>query len=45
MRYLWSYQLDVHIMDVAMAGREAFEKPGTKSDLRIRGLPLRIGKR
>jgi hypothetical protein len=44
-QYLSSYQLDVQIVDVAMAGREAFEKPGLNSDLRIRnqmGKPPRI---
>jgi DUF3016 family protein len=44
-QYLSPYQLDVQIVDVAMAGREAFEKPGLNSDLRIRnqmGKPPRI---
>jgi len=44
-QYLSKYQLDVQIVDVAMAGREAFEKPGLNSDLRIRhelGKPPRI---
>jgi hypothetical protein len=39
------YQLDVQIVDVAMAGREAFEKPGFNSDIRIRhemGKPPKI---
>jgi hypothetical protein len=37
-RYLAGYELDVRITDVAMAGREAFERPGFTSDLRIRNL-------
>jgi Protein of unknown function (DUF3016) len=44
-QYLGAYQLDVRILDVAMAGREAFEKPGFNSDLRIRnglGKPPKI---
>jgi hypothetical protein len=44
-RYLGAYELDVRIVDVAMAGREAFEKPGFNSDLRIRnglGKPPKI---
>jgi hypothetical protein len=44
-RYLSAYRLEVQIMDVAMAGREAFEKPGFNSDLRIRhdtGKPPKI---
>ena len=44
-QYLSPYQLDVQIVDVAMAGREAFEKPGFNSDLRIRnqmGKPPKI---
>jgi hypothetical protein len=44
-QYLHSYGLDVRILDVAMAGREAFEQPGFNSDLRIRnsmGKPARI---
>jgi hypothetical protein len=44
-QYLSAYQLDVQIVDVAMAGREAFEKPGMNSDIRIRremGKPPRI---
>jgi Protein of unknown function (DUF3016) len=44
-QYLSKYELDVQIVDVAMAGREAFEKPGFNSDLRIRnqmGKPPRI---
>jgi Protein of unknown function (DUF3016) len=43
--YLGAYELDVRIVDVAMAGREAFEKPGFNSDLRIRnglGKPPKI---
>src|ERR1700739_1941891 len=44
-QYLSKYELDVQIVDVAMAGREAFEKPGFNSDIRIRnqmGKPPRI---
>lgn len=44
-QYLSAYQLDVQIVDVAMAGREAFEKPGVNSDIRIRhemGKPPKI---
>ena len=44
-QYLSAYQLDVQILDVAMAGREAFEKPGLNSDIRIRhetGKPPKI---
>jgi hypothetical protein len=44
-QYLNPYQLDVQIVDVAMAGREAFEKPGFNSDIRIRhemGKPPKI---
>ena len=44
-QYLSPYQLDVRIVDIAMAGREAFEKPGLNSDLRIRnqmGKPPKI---
>jgi hypothetical protein len=44
-QYLSAYQLDVQIVDVAMAGREAFEKPGLNSDIRIRhemGKPPKI---
>jgi Protein of unknown function (DUF3016) len=44
-QYLSKYELDVQIVDVAMAGREAFEKPGVNSDLRIRnqmGKPPKI---
>jgi DUF3016 family protein len=44
-QYLGVYELDVQIVDVAMAGREAFEKPGFNSDLRIRhemGKPPKI---
>jgi hypothetical protein len=44
-QYLSKYQLDVQIVDVAMAGREAFEKPGLNSDIRIRhemGKPPKI---
>jgi len=44
-QYSSPYQLDVQIVDVAMAGREAFEKPGFNSDLRIRnqmGKPPKI---
>jgi hypothetical protein len=44
-QYLSKYELDVQIVDVAMAGREAFEKPGFNSDLRIRnqmGKPPKI---
>jgi hypothetical protein len=44
-RYLGGYKLDVRILDVAMAGREAFENPGFNSDLRIRnsmGKPSKI---
>jgi hypothetical protein len=33
---LAGYQLDVRILDVHMAGREAYEAPGINSDLRIR---------
>jgi Protein of unknown function (DUF3016) len=43
--YLSAYELDVEILDVAMAGREAFERPGLTSDLRIRnalGKPPKI---
>jgi hypothetical protein len=43
--YLGVYALDVRILDVAMAGREAFERPGLTSDLRIRnslGKPPKI---
>ena len=45
MQYLGDYGLEVRILDVAMAGREAFEQPGFNSDLRIRnsmGKPARI---
>jgi hypothetical protein len=44
-QYLSAYQLDVQIVDVAMAGREAFENPGLNSDIRIRremGKPPKI---
>jgi hypothetical protein len=44
-QYLSGYKVDVQILDVAMAGREAFEQPGFNSDLRIRnsmGKPARI---
>jgi Protein of unknown function (DUF3016) len=44
-QYLSAYQLDVQIVDVAMAGRQAFEKPGLNSDIRIRhemGKPPKI---
>ena len=44
-QYLHGYALEVRILDVAMAGREAFEQPGFNSDLRIRnsmGKPARI---
>jgi Protein of unknown function (DUF3016) len=44
-QYLSKYQLDVQIVDVAMAGREAFDRPGFNSDLRIRnqmGKPPKI---
>ena len=44
-QYLGVYELDVQIVDVAMAGREAFEEPGFNSDLRIRremGKPPKI---
>ena len=44
-QYLSAYQLDVRIVDVAMAGRQAFEKPGLNSDIRIRhemGKPPKI---
>jgi len=44
-QYLSKYQLDVQIVDVAMAGREAFESPGFDSDIRIRhemGKPPKI---
>jgi hypothetical protein len=44
-QYLSKYEFDVQILDVAMAGREAFEKPGFNSDLRIRnqmGKPPKI---
>jgi Protein of unknown function (DUF3016) len=44
-QYLSKYELNVQIVDVAMAGREAFEKPGFNSDLRIRnqmGKPAKI---
>ncbi len=46
-QYLGGYKLDVQILDVAMAGREAFEQPGFNSDLRLRirnsmGKPARI---
>ena len=44
-QYLSAYRLDLRVMDVAMAGREAFEKPGLNSDLRIRhemGKPPKI---
>ena len=44
-QYLSNYQLDVQIVNVAMAGREAFERPGFNSDLRIRnqmGKPPKI---
>jgi hypothetical protein len=43
--YLGGYRLAVRILDVAMAGREAFENPGFNSDLRIRnsmGKPSKI---
>jgi hypothetical protein len=43
--YLGAFELDVRIMDVSMAGREAFERPGLTSDLRIRnslGKPPKI---
>ena len=43
-----AYQLDVQIVDVAMAGREAFEKPGLNSEIRIRhemGKPPKISVR
>ena len=32
-QYLSKYQLDVQILDVAMPGREAFDRPGFNSDL------------
>jgi hypothetical protein len=35
-RSLAGYELNVRILDVRMAGREAFEAPGFNSDLRIR---------
>lgn len=44
-QYLSGYALEVRILDVAMAGREAFEQPGFDSDLRIRnsmGKPPKI---
>jgi hypothetical protein len=44
-QYLGGYQLEVRILDVAMAGREAFEQPGFNADLRIRnsmGKPPKI---
>jgi len=44
-QYFSKYEVDVQILDVAMAGREAFEKPGFNSDLRIRnqtGKPPKI---
>jgi len=44
-QYLSKYELDVQIVDIAMAGREAFENPGFNSDLRIRnqmGKPSKI---
>jgi hypothetical protein len=47
-QYLSAYQLDVQIVDVAMAGRQAFEKPGLNSDIRIRhqmGKPPKISVR
>lgn len=47
-QYLGAYQLDVQIVDVAMAGREAFEKPGLNSEIRIRhemGKPPKISAR
>ncbi|MBV9875476.1 MAG: DUF3016 domain-containing protein [Verrucomicrobia bacterium] len=47
-QYLSKYQLDVQIVDVAMAGREAFERPGFNADLRIRnqmGKPPKISVR
>ena len=47
-QYLSVYELDVQIVAVAMAGREAFEKPGFNSDLRIRremGKPPKISVR
>ena len=31
-QYFSKYEVDVQILDVAMAGREAFEKPGFNSD-------------
>lgn len=43
--YLGGDRLDVRILDIAMAGREAFEMPGFNSDLRIRnsmGKPPKI---
>ena len=43
--YLSGYELDMQIVDVAMAGREAFERPGFNSDIRIRhemGKPPKI---
>ena len=33
---LSAYQLNLQILDVATAGREAFERPGLSADLRIR---------
>jgi hypothetical protein len=44
-QYLSKYQLDVQIVDVAMAGREAFDRPGFNADVRIRnqmGKPPKI---
>lgn len=44
-RYLGGYRLDVRLLDIAMAGREAFEMPGFNADLRIRnsmGKPPKI---
>jgi len=44
-QYLSKYQLDVQIVDVAMAGRETYEDPGFNSDIRIRhemGKPPKI---
>jgi hypothetical protein len=47
-QYLGAYQLNLQILDVAMAGREAFERPGLSADLRIRnglGKPPKIAVR
>ena len=41
-QYFSKYEVDVQILDVAMAGREAFEKPGLT---RIFGSGIRWGNR